>query len=143
MTEIRLHAATQFGLAGRICQQSPDAGGGLPDLGDVPGEIAGDERGLKRTVALVLQEQPGGRRGFYRNARLCIDGEGNCIRKPRQAVLVVEAADAGVVKWAKAGGVEKKDRRTRKFVPLTEDDRVEGVVPGQIYKVGGVLLRFG
>ncbi len=105
--------------------------------------IAGDEKGLKRTVALVLQEQPGGRRGFYRNARLCIDGEGNCVRKTRVAQIVITASGTGEMTWAKSGGVEKKDRRTRKWTSITQEELREGVIPGVVYRAGGLHLKFG
>lgn len=106
-------------------------------------KVAGSEKDLKRTTALVVTEQPGARRGFYRNARLCLDGEGNGIRGTRQAVIVVVAGPAGTTRWAKAAGLERRSRRTRKWEPVPAEELREGVVPGEEYRVGGLYFRFG
>lgn len=105
-------------------------------------KIAGDEKGLRRTVALVLAEQPGGRRGFYRNARVAFDGNGDALRKTRRAILVVSATGGGMAGFTKAGGLERKDRRTRKWTALTDEELREGVLPGVVYRVGSLYLKF-
>jgi hypothetical protein len=105
--------------------------------------VAGSEAALKRTAAFILAEQPGGRRGFYRSARVSVDGEGNALRRTNQAVLVLTAGAGGQVKWTKAGGVEKKDRRKNTFVPLDAADRAEGAVAGTIYRVGNLYFKLG
>jgi hypothetical protein len=45
--------------------------------------------------------------------------------------------------WGKSGGVEKKDRRTRKWSAVTPEEQREGVIPGVVYRAGGLHLKFG
>lgn len=105
--------------------------------------VAGSELGLKRASALGLRELPGGSRGFYRNARVCLNADGDVVRSPRMAVIVLEASGAGTTRFKRAAGLEMKDKRTSKFnaVPATELE--QGYVPNAIYRVGSLHLKFG
>jgi len=105
--------------------------------------IAGSEAGLRRTSELVLCELPGGRRGFYRSARVCLDGDGNPILKPRKSVFVVQADTGGSTRFVHAQGLEYKNRRRNRWEPVPEEELAEGYQPGMIYRVGGNLyLKF-
>lgn len=104
--------------------------------------IAGSEAGLKRVGALGVREQPGARRGFYRNARLCISADGNCIRAPRLAVLVVEAGPAATTRIRKAAGLEKKSRSSGKWEAVDATELATGWVPGVVYRLGGLHVKF-
>jgi|GEM_PF-1385396 len=103
--------------------------------------LAGSEVGLKRTSALVLREQPGGVRGFYRNARVCINATGDFVRNPRMAVVVVEAGPSGTTAFTRATGLERKDRRTNQWEPLPAEELPHGIAPGVVYRVGNLYFK--
>lgn len=105
-------------------------------------KLAGSQQALRRASALVLVEQPGGRRGFYRNAKLCLTHDGNPTRAPAEAMVVVEAGPKRTMRFRKAGGVERQDRRTRKWRPLEEDDLAAGPDPSVLYRAGELYLKF-
>lgn len=103
--------------------------------------LGGSEAGLKRTSALVLREQPGGVRGFYRNARVSINASGDFVRTPRLGVVVIEAGPGGSTVFKKATGVERKDRRTGKWEPLPAEELVHGIGPGLLYRTGELYFK--
>ena len=105
--------------------------------------VASKEADLRRVPSLVIEEQPGGKRGFYRNARLCIDGEGNMIRNHRKAVLVLEAGPGGSTVFRSSGALEVKDRRTSRFEALSAEALSQGHMSGVIYRAGGLFIKFG
>lgn len=105
--------------------------------------LARTPRALTRASAMVLCEQPGGRRGFYRNARFAVSNDGTPIREIGKALFVVEAGPAGLTALRKAGGLERQNRRTRKWERVPEEDLAAGIDTGLVYRVGDVHLRFG
>lgn len=114
----------------------------FPD--DMTVKVAGSERQLRRAASLVLREQPRGRRGFYRNARISITSAGDFVSSPRRASLVVEAtSSAGDTVLHLKGPLERKDRRTRKWMPVQADEAIDGVRSQEIYRVGETYLLFG
>lgn len=105
--------------------------------------IAGNPNALRRASALVLAEQPGGRRGFYRHARFALLHDGTPVRAVRGAILVIEASRSGTTRFRHAPGLERLDRRTDKWTPLTEDELKSGFETNTTYRIGQVHLRFG
>lgn len=105
-------------------------------------KVAGSERQLRRAASLVLREQPKGRRGFYRNARVSITASGDFVAAPRRAVLWVEAARAGETVLHLRGPVERQDRRTRTWVEVTEEEALDGVRTNITYRIGETYLLF-
>jgi hypothetical protein len=103
--------------------------------------IASKEIGLQRAEGQILQELPGGRRGFYRNARICLDSEGEFHRSPRAAALVVEAGPAGLARFKQANGVVRKEPRSGKWAPLTLEQLAE-IETQIIYQSGNVFIEF-
>lgn len=106
-------------------------------------KVGGSERMLRRSSGYTLSEQPGGKRGFYRNAKVCLDGEGQPVRKPAQAVIVLSAAPSSGTRFSKAGGLEKKNRRSGRYEPVPPEDLKEGFQEGAVYKIGRLYLQFG
>jgi len=104
--------------------------------------LAGSEKGLRRATPQNLEECPGGKRGFYRNARLCINGAGDMVKKPKQAALIVEASKNQTSIFKKAAGIEQRDRRTRKWELLTPEDLGDGFIPGTLYRMGDLYIKF-
>ncbi|MFT5685788.1 MAG: hypothetical protein ACI8RZ_006742 [Myxococcota bacterium] len=104
--------------------------------------IAGSEKGLRRATPQLLEECPGGKRGFYRDARVCINGAGDIVRKPKQAAIFIEAGVNKIAIFRKAGGLERRDRRTRKWEALTEEELAEGYMPNILYRMSDLYIRF-
>jgi len=104
--------------------------------------VAGSEVGLKRASALVLRETPGGTRGFYRNARMCLNAGGDFVRAPRAAVLVLEAGPGGSTRFATAAGLERKVQRTGKWEPVPAEELALGYTPNTVYRVGSLYLKW-
>ncbi|MCO4773376.1 MAG: VWA domain-containing protein [Deltaproteobacteria bacterium] len=84
-------------------------------------KVAGSERKLTRASAMVLREQPGGRRGFYRNATVGLDAQGTPVGARSKAWLRLTAGGGGEIAVASGGTLEVRDRRTRKWEPVNTD----------------------
>ena len=104
--------------------------------------VAGSEMGLKRASALTLRETPGGTRGFYRNARMCLNAGGDFVRSPRAAVLVLEAGPGGSTRFVTAAGLERKVQRTGKWEPVPAEELAIGYTPNVVYRVGSLYLKW-
>ncbi len=104
--------------------------------------VAGSEMGLKRASALTLRETPGGTRGFYRNARMCLNAGGDFVRSPRAAVLVLEAGPGGSTRFVTAGGLERKVQRTGKWEPVPAEELALGYTPNMVYRVGNLYMKW-
>lgn len=109
---------------------------------DLTIRIAGSERQLSRSAALVLREQPRGRRGFYRNARVSLTHTGDFVARPRNAAVWIEAVGAGETRIHLNGLLEVKDRRTRKWVPVDEETAADGIRTNIVYRLGDIHFRF-
>jgi hypothetical protein len=134
---LAIAAATLFALfviGGFVRPHSFDAAASV--------HVAGSEVGLKRSSAQVLRELPGGRRGFYRNARLCLNASGDFVRAPRLAVLTVEAGPSGTTRIRRAAGLERKVARTGKWEALPPAEMEQGTVPNVIYRSGNLYVKF-
>ncbi|MEO7093948.1 MAG: hypothetical protein ABI175_11905, partial [Polyangiales bacterium] len=104
--------------------------------------LAKTEPALSRATGRRLRDLPGGKRGFYRNARVAFDGGGNAVRGTSGASVILRAAK-GEPQVAIQGGLEEKDPRTRKFQPV---DRSKGPIylrRGVVYKSGEFVFRLG
>jgi len=104
--------------------------------------VAGSELGLRRASALTLRETPGGTRGFYRNARMCLNAGGDFVRSPRAAVLVLEAGPGGSTRFVTAAGLERKVQRTGKWEPVPAEELALGYTPNVVYRVGSLYLKW-
>jgi hypothetical protein len=104
--------------------------------------VAGSELGIKRASALTLRETPGGTRGFYRNARMCLNAGGDFVRAPRAAVLVLEAGPGGSTRFVTAAGLERKVQRTGKWEPVPAEELALGYTPNVVYRVGSLYLKW-
>lgn len=103
--------------------------------------IAGSERGLRQAASVLLRACPGSSPGFFRDARLGMQGDGNVTGRVRGAAVVLRAVQGGGVVLAGNGPVERQDRRTLKWEPV--DDLASGHVPspGTLYRAGGTLFQ--
>lgn len=105
-------------------------------------KVAGSDRQLTRAASLVLREQPGGRRGFYRNARVALNAGGDFVRNPKQSAVWIEAVASGETRIHARAPVEVQDARTRRWVALTPEQAEDGIRPQTLYRVGDILFRF-
>lgn len=104
--------------------------------------LAKTEQALSRAPGRRLRDLPGGKRGFYRNARIAFDGAGNAVRATGGATLVLRA-QRGDPEVEIRGGLEEKDPRTRKFQPV---DTAKGPVylrRNVVYRSGEFFFRLG
>lgn len=100
--------------------------------------LAKTEQGLARADARRLRDLPGGRRGFYRHARVAFDGNGNAVSRPRGAALVLQAQRGDPLLTARQT-IEARDPRTRKWLP-----REPGAIRrGVAYRSGDFYFRLG
>ena len=105
--------------------------------------VASDSKKLRRAAKMLLEEQPGGRKGWYRSARVHVDPGGAATRRSSQALftLVPHAGGVGIV----ASGVLAQNKRTRKMEPVEPlpGDRAIALKRGRDYEVGGRVLKLG
>jgi hypothetical protein len=103
--------------------------------------IAGSERGIRQAASVLLRACPGSSPGFFRDARLGMQGDGNITRWVRGASVVLRAVQGGGVVLMGTGPVERQDRRTLKWEPV--DDLASGHVPsmGALYRSGGTYFQ--
>ncbi len=109
---------------------------------DLTIKIGGSERQLNRAASLVLREQPKGRRGFYRNARVALTHSGDFVSSPRRAAVWVEATGRSDTRIHLRGPLEIKDRRSRKWVRVEEQDAADGIRTHVVYRLGDIYFRF-
>ncbi|MCB9678569.1 MAG: hypothetical protein H6737_25935 [Alphaproteobacteria bacterium] len=109
---------------------------------DLTIKVAGSERQLSRAASLVLREQPKGRRGFYRNARMSLTATGDFVANPRNAAVWIEATGAGDTRIHLRGPLEIKDTRTKKWVRVEPEAAADGVRTNVLYRLGDIYFRF-
>lgn len=103
--------------------------------------VAGSERGMRQAAAILLVDCPGSRPGFFRDARLGLQGDGEVNGRTRGALVVLRASrEAGVVLEGH-GSLERQDRRTLQWEPV--EDLARGHVPlaSALYRAGGTLFK--
>lgn len=104
--------------------------------------MAKNETALARAVARRLNELPGGRRGFYRHARVGFDGTGNAVTDVKGALLAMTAKKGDPLVVVR-GTLEKKDPRTRAWVAVPGNEVADAVRRGQVYRIGEFYFRLG
>jgi hypothetical protein len=110
-------------------------------LDDARLKVAGDERKLARASAMMLREQPGGRRGFYRNATVGLDAQGTPVGPRTKASLRLVAGAGGEIAVVAAAGLETKDRRTRKWEPVNTEPGPAILRRRVEYRVGELTFK--
>ena len=104
--------------------------------------LAKTEQALTRAGGRRLRDLPGGKRGFYRDARVAFDGGGNAVRATSGVSIVLKAAK-GDPQVTINGGLEEKDPRTRKFQPVDLSKGPIYLRRGIVYKSGEFVFRLG
>lgn len=100
--------------------------------------VAGSEKGLQQAAAVLLRDCPGSGAGFYRSARLGLHGDGGATGRLAGAVAVLRA-DARQGLLLEGQGLERLDRRTRKWEPVAARSFVPDAA--DVYRTGGVWLK--
>lgn len=103
--------------------------------------VAGSERGIRQSAAILLQACPGSAPGFYRDARLGLHGDGEVNGRTRNAPILLRATRGAGVVLTGTGPLEQQDRRTLKWEPVT--DLAQGHVPSPsvLYRAGGTYFK--
>ena len=85
---------------------------------------------------VLLAEQPGGRRGFYRHATAGFDAGGEGLAPRKKALLRLIAAPAGDVSAVADGNLEIQNRRTRKWETVASEEATRGIQKRALHRVG-------
>ncbi len=106
--------------------------------------LASSEKGLRRAPRLLLEEEPGGRTGWYRSACVYVDAGGATTRRRRDALFSCVPSGGGVTVRSHSG-IERQDRRTRKMEPIDTREVASGTAlqRGRLYRVGDLLIKAG
>ncbi len=104
--------------------------------------LASKEKGLARASGRRLRELPGGRRGFYRDAKVAFDGSGGAVKPGAGASLVLKATKNDTLVVSKTT-IEQKDPRTRKWAPVDAGDGLLYLRRAVVYRVGEFYFRLG
>jgi hypothetical protein len=104
--------------------------------------LAKTEQALTRAAGRRLRDLPGGKRGFYRSARVAFDGAGNAVRSGSGASFILRAAK-GDPEVEIRGGLEEKDPRTRKFQPVDTAKGPAYLRRNIVYRSGEFFFRLG
>ncbi len=121
--------------------------GFLRPVGFEPGtsvRMASSDKNLRRASRVLLEEQRGGKKGWYRSACVHVDAGGAPTGRRREALFTF-VPYAGGVALRSSAGVERQNRRTRKMEPAPADGP-GGSVPlarGRLYAVGDILIKVG
>lgn len=105
--------------------------------------IAGSRRGLSRAPDQRLVELPGGRPGFWRHARVAVTADGSMVRRVGRAVVVLRAGSRGTTAFVRGAGLERFERRSRRWRTLTAEELAAGFESGRTYRAGDLHLKFG
>lgn len=103
--------------------------------------LAGSEKNLRRAPRLLLEEQRGGKRGWYRSARVRIDGGGAPTTRRREAAFTFVPHAGGV--GVRGAAVLRQDRRSRRFEPVEAVAGVAALQRGRLYEIAGLLVKLG
>lgn len=90
----------------------------------------------------VLRQEPGGRAGWYRSARVRFTASADPARSARAAVLsLVPGTDGGVLATRGSASLSKQNRRTRKMEPVEISKGGAELARGTIYQSGNLFFR--
>jgi len=104
-------------------------------------KLSGSERGLTRAPARPLRDLPGGKRGFYRNATVGFDVNGQPRAPRKKAMLRLEASQGGEIRVAGGAGIETKNPRNRRWEDLDISSGLVFLRRRVVYRVGELLFR--
>ena len=118
---------------------------GLIKPNDFPADlrirVAGSERKLTRASAMMLRDQPGGRRGFYRNATVGLDASGGMVGPRTQAWLRLTAKGGDEIAVETGSSLETKDRRSRKWEAINTEAGPAPMRRRVEYRVGELYFK--
>jgi hypothetical protein len=103
--------------------------------------VAGSERGIRQSAAILLQACPGSAPGFYRDARLGLHGDGDVNGRTRNAPILLRATRGAGVVLTGTGPLEQQERRTLKWEPVTDLARGHVPSPSVLYRAGGTYFK--
>lgn len=104
--------------------------------------LAKTESALQRTSGRRLSDLPGGKRGFYRHARIAFDSTGNSPQRLKDAAIIVRAT-ASEPHIIVRNTVEHKDPRTHKWAALKAPLDPSALRRGMVYRSGDIYFRLG
>lgn len=103
--------------------------------------VAGSERGIRQSAAILLRACPGSGPGFYRDARLGLHADGEVKGHLRHPLILLRADRGAGVLLTGPGPLEQQDRRTLKWEPVAELARGHVPSPSVLYRAGGTYFK--
>lgn len=103
--------------------------------------VAGSERGIRQSAAILLRGCPGSAPGFYRDARLGLHGDGDVNGRTRNAPIVLRATRGAGLVLTGTGPLEQQDRRTLKWEPVADLSQGHVPYPSALYRAGSTYFK--
>jgi hypothetical protein len=104
-------------------------------------KLSGSERGLTRAPARPMRDLPGGKKGFYRNATVGFDVNGQPRAPRKKAMVRLEAKGRGEIRVVVGSGIETKNPRNRRWEELDLSSGPVLLRRRVVYRVGELLFR--
>lgn len=106
--------------------------------------LAQDQKKLRRAAKVLLEDQPGGRKGWYRSARVYFTSDGAVTTRRSEAAVTFVPAGGGVGAVTRTG-LLRRDPRTRKMEPVEPLSGDASVVLSRSreYEAGSLVLKLG
>lgn len=105
-------------------------------------KVHSKRRRLESTSFRNVEDEIKGRKGFYRNARIAFDVNGEIVSSAKDAVLVVEAGVFGESIFSKAAGLEIYNSSKGKWIGLSEEELKNGFRGNKEYRCQGFYYIF-
>ena len=106
-------------------------------------KLSKKERKGGRQTGQLLRDLPGGRRGFYRHATVWFNAGGAAQSGKRGALFGFAARRNGMELVVVAGGLERRNARTRKYETLDAADGRHELSRNRWYRIGEIYLQIG
>lgn len=97
---------------------------------------------LSRATVKYVRDTKNGKKGFYRNAQLMLDQNGQVVKKSKLAVLILEAGPGGTTVFQKALDLEFFNPIKRQWEIVDADGRLAGHKRNQMYRCSGRVYVF-
>lgn len=99
-------------------------------------------RSLANASTEFAKEKRNGKAGFYRNARIALDANGDIVTDLKSAVLVLEAGPVGTTVFKKGIDLEYYDPNKRKWTSIEPEDLLQGHKHNGVYRCEGRVYTF-
>lgn len=103
--------------------------------------LSGTESGIGTAPGRQLRAQPGGRRGWYRHAKVSFDAQGNAVRREKGAALIILAGRNNLLVVKSGPPIERRNDRTRKWEPISQESGETVLIAHKPHRVGTMYFK--